>query len=203
MMQFKGLLLNYATNTMKAVISSYGMSRIQYRSAVFVTTRSHFQQRESQQRSKKGWQWWLVQCNNWFSLAIRSWPIAKIAVILFLWDCSCHHSCFRIHLLNKRHFYEQMLRNTVWFQRDLNILATSVHPNIQSAMYLGWCGIGKHIRLASDFLPSLEPTAKNIWCKKIGTLGHICAAALMQKSVENLTTLQRQQISNVRSAKMS
>eukprot|EP00268_Persea_americana_P017713 TRINITY_DN1857_c0_g1_i4.p3 TRINITY_DN1857_c0_g1~~TRINITY_DN1857_c0_g1_i4.p3 ORF type:complete len:137 (+),score=13.58 TRINITY_DN1857_c0_g1_i4:1603-2013(+) len=104
-----------------------------------------------------------------------------------------------------------MLHNTVWSQCDLNILTISVHPNIQSAMYLGWCGIGKHIRLASDFLPSLEPTTKEYLVQKdwnigphlCGSVNHICAAVLTQKSVENLATLQRQQISTVRRAKMS
>lgn len=70
-----------------------------------------------------------------------------------------------------------MLHNTVWSQCDLNILTISVHPNIQSAMYLGWCGIGKHIRLASDFLPSLEPTTKEYLVQKDWNTGaHLCGS---------------------------
>lgn len=99
----KGLFLHYARNTPNAVISSHMTSRIRYQSAVFVAaTRSQFQQGESNQRSKNRWQWWFVECNNWFSVVIRSWSFPKIVVFLFLWGWSRHHSCFKIQLLNKR-----------------------------------------------------------------------------------------------------
>lgn len=156
MMWFKGLSLHYSRKTPNAVISSHMTSRIRYQSAVFVAaTRSQFQNGESNQRSKNRWQWWFVECNNWFSVVICSWSFPKIVVFLFIWGWSRHHSCFKIQLLNKR----------ASFKNKCFAMLYGCSPNslrISNLLSIwGGAAIGKHVRWAPESWVSAFPRTKN------------------------------------------